>query len=299
MRLPSYTHEDLYFPGVKIDNFVVDKMVTYFDDYLMDMTNAVVLSDDEFKMSKSDMTFFVRKRRLNHQPFKFSFDIMSDKTADCIIRIFLGPKMDQWGRVIDLNTNRVNFVELDSFYYKLDSGKNTIVRNSLDMHNLVHDRMMTRDFWSKLSNINDFKDLFNKDFRNWHTGFPTRLILPKGRVGGMDMLLYVIVTPIRLIDNVDTAMFETFRKDNFVDFRSTILLDKMPLGFPFDRQINTAKFFTPNMKFVDVKIFHRENTCDMKMRWNTYVLKNYDMVTGFPGTFDDYFTDEVEINRNI
>ncbi|XP_045522802.1 basic juvenile hormone-suppressible protein 2-like [Pieris brassicae] len=299
MRLPSYTHEDLYFPGVKIDNVVVDKMITYFDDYLMDMTNAVMLNDDEFKKSKSDMTFFVRKRRLNHEPFKFTFDIISDKTTDCIVRIFLGPKMDQWGRIIDLNVNRLNFVELDSFYYKLVSGKNVIVRNSFDMHNLVRDRMMTRDFWSKLNTVTDFKDMFTKDFKNWQTGFPTRLILPKGRIGGMDMLLYIIVTPLRLVDDVDTVMFDTYRKGDFVDFRSTVLLDKMPLGFPFDREIHTTKFFTPNMKFVDLKIFHKEQMCDMKMRWDSFILKNYDMTTRFSSTFDDYFTGEVEINKDV
>jgi hypothetical protein len=62
MRLPCYTREELYFPGVKIDNIVTDKMVTYFDDYLMDMTNAVTLTEDEHKKTTSDMKFFVRKR---------------------------------------------------------------------------------------------------------------------------------------------------------------------------------------------------------------------------------------------
>ncbi|CAK1555811.1 unnamed protein product [Leptosia nina] len=299
MRLPSYTHEDLYFPGVKIDNIVVDKLVTYFDDYFMDMTNAVILNDDEFKKSKSDMTFLVRKRRLNHEPFKFSFDIMSDKTVDCMIRVFIGPKMDEWGRVMDLNRNRVNFVELDSFYYKLNSGKNTIIRNSMDMHNIIRDRMMTRDIWGKINTVNDFRDMFFKDFKNWHTGFPSRLILPKGRIGGMDMLLYVIVSPLKLVENIDMTMFEMYRKDNFMDFRSTVLLDKMPLGFPFDREVDMGKFFTPNMKFIDIRIFHKAQMCDMKTRWDSYVLRNYDMTIKFPGGFDDYFVDDIDVHTNV
>ncbi|XP_046969604.1 basic juvenile hormone-suppressible protein 2-like [Vanessa cardui] len=296
-RLPSYTYEELYFPGVKIDNVVVDKLVTYFDDYLMDMTNAVTYNDEELKKTTSDMVFFVRKRRLNHQPFKVTFDILSDKTVDCVVRLFLGPKEDHLGRLIDLNVNRLNFVELDSFMYKLNTGKNTIMRNSIDMHNLVRDRIMTRDLWKKLDTITDMRDLLIKDLRNYHTGFPTRLLLPKGRIGGLKMMLYVIVTPLKLVDNIDISILDTTRKDLFVDFRSTVLLDKMPLGFPFDRQIDFTKFFTPNMKFLDVIIFHKPQVCDMKTRWDRYVLKNYDLV-GMTPLVNDYYTD-VDINTKV
>lgn len=276
-RLPCYTHEELYFPGVKIDNVMVDKLVTYFDDYLMDISNAVVLTEDEIKKTVSDMTIFARKRRLNHQPFKVTLDVLSDKSADCVVKIFLGPKYDHHKRLIDINLNRLNFVELDSFVYKLVTGKNTIVRNSYDMHNLVGDRVMTRDLIKKFETITDIKDLLIKDLRNVNTGFPTRLLLPRGSVGGLDMMLYVIVCPLRLVDNVDYNILDTNRKDFLVDFRTTVLLDKMPLGFPLDRYINVAKFFTPNMKFVDVTIFHKQQVCDMKTRWNKYVLRDYNL----------------------
>lgn len=298
-RLPSYTTEELFFPGVKIDNVMVDKLVTYFDDYLMDMTNAVIMTDDEVKKTTSDMKFLVRKRRLNHQPFKVTVDVMSDKAADCIVRIFMGPKEDHLGRLIDINRNRLNFVEIDSFMYKLVTGKNTIVRNSMDMHNLVRDRMYTRDLWKKLDTVTDMKDLMMKDLRNYHTGFPTRLLLPKGRVGGMKMMFYVIVTPMRLVDNVDiTTIMDTNRKDLYKDFRWTVLLDKMPLGFPLDRHIDVGKFFTPNMKFVDVKVFHKTMMCDMKMRWDRWVMKNYNMITKTPIESDTYFVD-VDITNKM
>ncbi|XP_046969561.1 basic juvenile hormone-suppressible protein 2-like [Vanessa cardui] len=297
MRLPSYTHEDLSFPGVKIDNIVVDKLVTYFDDYLMDMTNAVTLTQDEVKKTTSDMIFYVRKRRLNHQPFKVVVDIQSDKAVDCVVRMFLGPKVDHLGRVIDLNVNRLNFVELDSFLYKLNTGKNTIVRNSIDMHNLVRDRIMTRDLWKKIDTVTDMRDLLIKDLRNYHTGFPIRLLLPKGRVGGMQMVLYVIVTPLKLVDNVDVTMFDTTRKDLTVDFRSTVLLDKMPLGFPLDRPIDLTKFFTSNMKFLDIFIYHKEQVCDMKTRWDRYVLRNYNLVD--KTVFGNYMDTDVDINMKF
>lgn len=283
-RLPCYTREELLFPGVKIDNVMVDKLITYFDDYFMDMTNALTMTDDEFKKTKSDMVFMVRKRRLNHQPFKITFDVLSDKTVDSVVRIFLGPKEDQLGRYIDINKNRMNFVELDSFIYKLTNGKNTIVRNSYDMHNLVRDRMFTRDFWKRIDTVTDFKDMFVKELRNYNTGFPMRLLLPKGRVGGFKTMLYVIVTPLKLVDNVDMNILDVDRKDFVVDFRSTTLLDKMPLGFPLDRHIDVTRFFTPNMKFVDVNIFHKEQVCYMRNRWNRYVLKDYNIFNNIDNT---------------
>ena len=302
LRLPCYTKEDLYFPGVKVDNVNVDKLVTYFDDYLMDMTNAVFLTEEEMKKTKSDMKFMVRKRRLNHQPFKVTLDILSDKAVDCVVRIFLGPKKDHMDRLIDININRLNFVELDTFLFKLTTGKNTIVRNSHDMHNLVHDRMLTRDLVKKVESITDMRDLLIKDLRNYHTGFPTRLLLPRGFDGGMDCMLYVIVTPLRLVDNVDMNVLDIYRKDLVRDFRSTVLLDKMPLGFPFDRRIDIGNFFTPNMKFIDVKIFHKKMTCDMKTRWNRWVLRDYNMVDRTNIDSDTYFVDtdlNMKMDRNI
>lgn len=296
-KLPSYTREELYFPGVKIDNIVVDKLVTYFDDYLMDMTNAVFLSEEELKKTKSDMTFLVRKRRLNHRPFKITMDIMSDKAVDCVVRIFLGPKEDHMGNLIDINKNRLNFVEIDSFLYKLMTGKNELVRDSKDMHNLVRDRMMMRDFWSKVDSSSDFRDMMMKDMRNMHTGFPARLLLPKGRMGGMRMMLYVIISPLRIIDSLDSNIIEDTRK-RMIDFRSTVLLDKMPLGFPLDRHIDVSKFFTTNMKFLDVIIMHEKSVCDMKTRWNRYILKNYNMDRMRTMNDDDTYFVDVDSNMN-
>ncbi|KAL4709002.1 hypothetical protein ACJJTC_005863 [Scirpophaga incertulas] len=290
LRLPSYSKDDLYYPGIKIDNVVTDKLVTYFDDYLMDITNAVILTEDEYKKTTPDLKFLVRKRRLNNQPFKVTIDILSDKTADAVVRIFLGPKEDYLGQLIDINKNRINFVEIDSFLYKLQNGKNTLVRNSYDMQNLVRDRVMTHDLWKKVNTINAFNDLFRKDLRNYHTGFPARLLLPKGYVGGMNLYLYVIVTPLKLVDNVDVNILDTNRRDVFSESRYTTLLDKRPLGFPFDRRIDITKFYTPNMKFVDVTVYHKTQVCDMKTRWERYVLRDYNLVDRT--TFDDtYFTD--------
>ncbi|XP_059052760.1 basic juvenile hormone-suppressible protein 2-like [Achroia grisella] len=303
LRLPSYTKEELGFPGVRVENVVVDKLVTYFDDYLMDITNVVKLTEEELKKSASDVKLMVRKQRLNHQPFKINIDVVSDKTVDSVIRIFLGPKFDTFGRLIDLNKNRLNFVEIDSFLYKITTGKNTIVRNSVDMHNLVRDRIITRDIWKKIETVTEMKGLLVKDLKNFHTGYPSRLLLPKGQIGGMEFLLYVIVSPLKMLDNINEIDEDVLNVNHkVVEYRSTVLLDKMPLGFPFDRHILPVKFFTPNMKFVDIMVFHKRQVSDMKARWERWVLRDY-MLEKTPANLDSYFIDSDVtmklVNRDI
>lgn len=296
-RLPCYTKEELYFPGVKVENVVVDKLITYFDEYLMDMSNAVVLNEEEMKKASSDMNFFVRKIRLNHQPFKVSVDVMSDKSVDCVVRMFLGPKEDQFGNMLDINDNRINFVEIDSFVYKLTGGKNTITRKSGDMNNLVPDRIMTRDMFTNLETIRENK--LPTLMKNHKTGFPTRLLLPRGKAGGMKMLLYVIVSPLRMMENADLSMFESKNCESCMNCRWAALLDKMPLGFPLDREIDVPNFYTSNMKFVDVMIFHKKQTCDMKMRWDRWVLRDYNLMNRMPMQSETYSLDnEMNMKTN-
>lgn len=306
------TSEELYFPGVKIDNVVVDILVTFFVDYLMDITNAITLTDEELKKTKSDMTFLVRKRRLSHKVFKVTIDVLSDKAVDCIVKIFLGPKKDHLGRLIDINRNRLNFVELDAFIYKLNTGKNTIVRSSKDMHNLIRDRIMTRDLWQRIDGTSDIRDIFIKNLKNYQTGFPARLLLPRGTTGGLDCMFYIMVHPRKIVDNTDSTdhlfMMDTMTMDSdrldkkdigeiTTQWRSTVLMDKMPLGFPLDRHIDLATFFTPNMKFVDVKIFHKKMVCDMKTRWEKFVLKNYKFISLTDTAFDETSYIDTDVDR--
>ncbi|KAA0845182.1 hypothetical protein EYC86_24050, partial [Enterobacter hormaechei] len=88
------------------------------------------------------------------------------------------------------------------------------------------------------------------------TGFPHRMLLPMGRRGGMPMQMFVIVTPVvkdKLMNLVD---MDTMRDRKVCRF--TVCMDTLPLGFPFDREIRMAHFFTNNMKMTDVMIFHKD-----------------------------------------
>ncbi|XP_026736126.1 basic juvenile hormone-suppressible protein 1 [Trichoplusia ni] len=257
--LPKYTREDFDFPGVKIEKFTTDKLTTFIDEYDMDITNAMFLDEVEMKKKRSDMTMVARMRRLNHHPFKVTVDVTSDKTVDCVVRIFIGPKYDCLGRLMSVNDKRMDMIEMDTFLYKLETGKNTIVRNSLEMHGVIEQRPWTRRI---LDNMIGTVGTISKtvDVESWwyksRIGFPHRLLLPLGRRGGMPMQMFVIVTPVKtnlLLPNLDMNIMKE-RKT----CRWSVCFDTMPLGFPFDRKIDMTHFFTRNMKFTDVMIFRKD-----------------------------------------
>lgn len=264
--LPSYTSDDFNFPGVKIDKIVTDKLCTYFDKYDLDITNALYLNEEEIKKEKSDYIFVNRKLRLNVEPFNVTIEVDSDKSVDAVFRVFLGPKYDCMGKILKVNDKRLDMVEIDSFLYQLKNGRNVITRDSQNMHTVVKDRTWTRKLMDNtltqdiLGDVTDITYTGYEDKDWWlktRIGFPHHLLLPKGRKGGLEMMLYVIVTPIRSGNLLNTIDVGTMRRRGAC--RWSVCLDSMPLGFPFDRMIDVPYFFTKNMKFADIMIFHNDN----------------------------------------
>lgn len=276
--LPRYTREELDFPGVKIERITTDKMVTFMDEYDVDITNAVYLDKTEMQKKKSDMVYVARMRRLNHHPFKVTVDVVSDKAVDAVVRVFIGPKYDCMGRLLNLHDIRHDMVEIDSFMYKLDTGKNTIVRDSIDMHGVIEQRPWTRRI---LDRSMETTGMGVKMVDSWwyksRMGFPHRLLLPLGTRGGLHLQMFVIVTPVRM-GLILPTLDVTIMKERHA-CRWTTCIDTMPLGFPFDREIDETHFFTKNMKFTDIRIFRKDlSTSNMvkDMDMSEMVMKHDD-----------------------
>ncbi|XP_050678623.1 basic juvenile hormone-suppressible protein 1-like [Leptidea sinapis] len=255
--LPKYTRNELEFPGVKIEAITTDKLVTFMDEYDLDITNAVYLDETEIQKKKSDKIFVARMHRLNHHAFKVNIEVESEKAVDSVVRIFIGPKYDCMGRLLNNNDKRLDMVEIDSFLYKLQTGKNTIVRNSLEMHNVIPDRQWTRRFWdTTLDTTNTFDTVVDSYWYKSRVGFPHRLLLPRGTLGGLELQMFVIVTPVRtglVLPTVDMTVMKDRRA-----CRWTVCYDTMPLGFPFDRETDLTRFINSNMKFTDIKVYWKD-----------------------------------------
>ncbi|KPJ03733.1 Basic juvenile hormone-suppressible protein 1 [Papilio xuthus] len=286
--LPRYTRDELDFPGVKIERIVTDELVTFMDEYDMDITNALYLDESEMHKKRSDYTYVARMRRLNHHPFKVTMDVVSDKAVEAVVRVFIGPKYDCMGRLMSVNDKRLDMVEIDSFLYKLDTGKNTIVRNSIDMHGVIMDRPWTRNMFgmdTTTATINGDRVVDNWWYKT-RLGFPHRLLLPLGHLGGLPLQLFVIVTPVRtgyVLPTIDMSIM----KDRRV-CRWTTCIDSMPLGFPFDRDVDVTCFYTNNMKFFDVMVYRKDmglsntvkhmDTSDLVMKRDDLTYLDTDML---------------------
>ncbi|XP_034829267.1 basic juvenile hormone-suppressible protein 1-like [Maniola hyperantus] len=285
--LPKYTRDELDFPGVKVERIFTDKLVTFMDDYDLDITNALYLDSSEMHKKKSDFTYVARMHRLNNQPFKVTVEVMSEKAVDAVVRIFYGPKYDCMGRLLNFNDKRLDMVEIDSFMYKLDTGKNTIVRKSTEMHNIIGDRPWTRHIMDGIGDSTIGVDrVVNSYWYKSRLGFSHRLLLPLGRVGAFPMQFYVIVTPVRtglLLPSVDINIMKERHT-----CRWSSCYDAMPLGFPFDREIDMTHFFTNNMKWVDVVVYRKDlatansvkdiDTSDMVMKRDDMTYLDNDML---------------------
>ena len=90
-NLPYYRSEDLAFQGVAVKDVAVDRLVTYFDLFDVDVTHAVdVHTVDEAEK----INYVARTVRLNHKPFTYKVKVDSDKKTKAVVRVFLGPNTD-------------------------------------------------------------------------------------------------------------------------------------------------------------------------------------------------------------
>lgn len=109
---PSYTQEELGFPGVMIESVAVDKLMTFFDHFESMLNNAISVQNHKEAQS---MLIKTRQHRLNHKPFTYHITVNSDKTVKAVVRVFLGPKFNVHGHELDISENYMNFLELDQW----------------------------------------------------------------------------------------------------------------------------------------------------------------------------------------
>lgn len=250
-HLPTYNYSDLSFPGVKIMGVSFSRLITYFDYFNVDISNAVSMNPSEFESDSFTVT--ARQQRLNHKPFTYKINVESDKVAKSVVRVFLGPKYDEYGRPIVITENRLNFVEVDKFTYDLKVGQNEIVRNSHDLlfsNDFTTYKQMYQYIMGANSGDHEFKWMNGTQA---YYGFPRRFLLPMGKYGGQTYQFYVMVSQYKPYSGHDKTadywypMFGAW----------TYYVDSYPLGYPFDKFIDTKTFFVPNAYFHDVMIYHK------------------------------------------
>lgn len=170
--LPAYSENDLYFNGVQVKNVEFDRLITYFDYFYSDLCNALYISPQEYEDSK----FHIRARqyRLNHKQFTYRVYVNSDKDQEAVVRVYIGPKYDEYGRYINISQNRLNFVHFDHFKYSLKAGENVIKRNSRQNEFYQNDRTSYYDLYKKVLGSLEGNGEFVLDGSEAYFGLPRR-----------------------------------------------------------------------------------------------------------------------------
>ncbi|XP_034661394.1 larval serum protein 1 beta chain [Drosophila subobscura] len=285
--LPKYTKEQLLMPGVTMKHVEVSDLTTYFDLVDFDVTNMLndkmIFHDGKFVWDKS---LYARQMRLNHKPFTYTYTIESDKVEKVVVRAFLGPKFDEFGKMISLTENRMNFMEVDEFYYDLKAGSNVITRKSNDFYWTVKDRTTYTELYYYVMMAFEGKYDFPLDISEPHCGFPDRLVLPMGWKKGMPMQMFFMVMPYNAPSH---EQFSTFDYTYSCGIGSGArFVDSMPFGYPFDRDIDEYEFFVPNMYFKDVTIFHTD-TMEPYYKYKGYTNYGHFDYTFFRDYYTKYF----------
>ncbi|XP_017005320.2 larval serum protein 1 beta chain [Drosophila takahashii] len=283
-HLPRYTKEQLLMPGVTLKHVEVSELSTYFDlvdfDVTTLMNGKMIFHEGQFVWDKS---LFARQMRLNHKPFSYTYSIEAAKAEKVVIRAFLGPKFDEFGRTISLADNRMNFMEIDEFRYDLQAGSNVITRRSSEFYWTVKDRTTYTELYYYTMMAFDGKYDFPLEISEPHCGFPDRLVLPMGWQRGMPMQMFFMVIPYMAPEQ---EQFSTFDYSYSCGIGSGArFVDSMPFGYPFDREVDEYEFFVPNMYFKDVTIYH-EDTMEKYHQYKSY--SNYGHFDY--SFFNDYYT---------
>lgn len=112
MHQKPYDKDEIVCPELKIESLVVDKLITYFDQFDSSISNGLMIDDVE-EIEKTLVK--IRQYRLNHKPFSFHLAINAEKPMKAAIRIFLGPKYDIHHKPLDIAEGAKYFYEMDNW----------------------------------------------------------------------------------------------------------------------------------------------------------------------------------------
>ncbi|CAH0694562.1 unnamed protein product [Spodoptera exigua] len=234
--LPTYSRNELYFPGVEIVNIDVKKMMTAYDYFEFDVTDALKLDDN-----KSAFNVKIGQPRLNHKPFTVKLNISSLVSKKGLVKIYLGPKLLPG----ELAAKKNLFTLLNVFEVNLKIGTNVISRTSDDMKHFSSDFASVKTI---RKNIEDAEFGLNslplKRIED-QIGYPTRLILPKGLSQGLPIQMFVFIAPF-----TKASVSNSYPSTN-TEFNSAILSP----GYPLDLVVEDKQLFgLPNalIKYITI-----------------------------------------------
>lgn len=141
----------------------------------------------------------------------------------------------------------------------MKSGKNVIQRNSRDFWFTTDDMVSARVQYEDILLALEGKKEYKIDDHVEHDGFPDRLLLPKGRKGGMPFNFYVVISPYHAPQVPYGTGYDKVMSTGVGS--GARRLDSWPLGYPFDRPVDETTFLSySNIHESTVLIFHKQES---------------------------------------
>merc|ERR550519_1519974 len=260
-RLPPYSKEDFMWEGIDLTEISIEgSLETYFEEYEFSIENAV---DDSENVEQVKLSAVVD--RLNHKPFSWKLAVTNNNGAPAIasVRIFLCPRRDANGVAFHPNSGRWGCIEMDKFYYELAPGDNSILRDAAmstvtisDIPSFEYIKEQTDAAVASGSDSTGIEKLYR------NCGIPNRMLLPKGKETGLDMVLMGFLED-GVADSADDFTPDPSDEMGGTHAHCGVHGQKIPdtraMGYPLDRPIVDFRMTAsvPNFKTNLVKIFHK------------------------------------------
>lgn len=237
-QLPGYMKSQLYFPGVEIVNIDIKKMMTNFDNFEFDVTDAMKTQESFTKFQVK-----INQPRLNYKPFSIKMNVSSQVNQRALVKIFIGPKISP-GQFIE---RKNSLMLIDSFETTLKIGSNIITKTSNSINNLSEDFISLKTVKKYLSDAEFGIDAISPQFVLSQIKFPRRLLLPKGTSEGLPFQIFAFIAPFVKTNSIGLHI-------NVESNSDTILSPGYPLDLAKDIQ---SLLNLPNTLIKDVMITHK------------------------------------------
>ncbi|KAF5280175.1 hypothetical protein FQR65_LT15038 [Abscondita terminalis] len=254
--LPRYPVDQLNYEGVTVDSVTVQSkggadnvFNTFWQQSDVDLSRGM-----DFQPRGS---VFVRFTHLQHQPFNYNIIVNNagaPRQGTC--RIFIAPATDERGNPWLLQDQKSLFIELDRFIVDLQSGQNTIIRQS-------DQSSVTIPFERTFRNLEAGRPQQEGDdlaqFNFCGCGWPHHLLIAKGTPEGKACHLFVMISNIENDRVNQDNNVPCNDASSYCGIKDRLYPDRRSMGYPFDRLprdgVSTLQqFLTPNMRVQDVNI---------------------------------------------
>jgi len=255
--LRRYTRSELDNEGVQVTSVSVET-----NGYEPNTLNTFWMTSDVNLSRGLDFSdrgsVYARFTHLNNRPFRYIIKVNNTgSTRRATVRIFIAPKFDERNLPWALSEQRKMFVEMDRFVTPLNSGENTITRQSTESSLTIPFEQTFRDLSVQGK---DAKRAEIEAFNYCGCGWPQHMLVPKGTEAGVVYQLFVMLSNYDFdkVDQPDGKELSCVEASMFCGLKNKKYPDRRPMGYPFDRPSATATaiedFITPNMKLQDITI---------------------------------------------